>query len=863
MTTFKHHTALLTAVLIGCFAGVLDLHSQRIISLPADGAISNGTLPNGISYYIIPVTSEGKTADFTMVQRTMDIASELESGREALDSVSCFRSRRPIDFLADNGIFYSSQGYVYPTEKGVVYSFKDVPTVRGDAVVDSLLLMMNNVIASKSREVALSDFAIIVSGDIAKDKIFEKLKMLSLTIPPENAEKVVYPQVPRDTSASSSVNFSIIPSVRTRVEMECTYPRNGYKNNETILPLVSDKMSTEVTILLDARINSYLFLQGIPYSSISSNYVGYQDQGGDTKYRFSVFTDDEHVEQVIEGFSKMFSTTRKNGVPLEEIKAAESIFYEVFRSYSNKSGKESYTKLCLNAFLYNASLSSMQTRYDYLIQRPLKDSLHVRLFNRYLTQLYRRPSMSVKVYTGRTDLDKDSLATRFLEAWEEVDTSYVALRLPDIKIAEPSKRKVLTPYSSKQSSIPCSKYIFSNGLTVYYKKLSSAKDFTYKYYFPDALSSAADIVNKEGAFFSDLFFCRDDEFTENDYSVYLARHGITMVPRVTLREFSLSGVVATKQLDTLFKVFRRLKDKNELQRVYFDDYVARQYVTVKAVNKDSERTIIDSLVIPEYKYTINKTMTGLQNLSYDAVQAFYEKAMANMSKGTLFLVGSYDEDVMYKKLEWMLNVLPADGKKVVKQPLPENPGFYPRHGYNLHTFAGDMPRVDIQISSDLEYTSANFYLSTLSSLVMDGELKKAVIGTGIYLHTEYKFNTQPRGRFNFRIFSSPASEGALAAGDEMLGPYEVVALFRSKLAELSSEKISEKALAEYKALLLAYIKAQNNNPDFWINILSTRYILKKDFYTKYTDIINAITAEDVRKFILGLTSDSFIGYMVK
>lgn len=852
MTRFKHHIITISAVIAGCLANTIPVSAQKVTSLPADPLITAGKLPNGVNYYITPVESAGKTADFALVRRTTPALDSLAADRDFLSEHPYYGSRKPIGFFAKNGINYSRKGYLYQLPDGTVYSFTDVPTVN-EAASDSLLLFINGIIAAQSAKVPTQSYAIVIAGGIDKARMTEKIKMLSLMVPPVVKEVVAEPEPEMAESAAElePVKVKVYDSEPTKVQLEYAINNFDRKNNATVLPLITEKMNLEVAALLDARVNSYLMSRGIPFSSISTRYLG-------TSMVFSVYTSDEHVAEVVEGFAKMFSTAFKAGVNADEIKAAEALFYDYYRK-KNRSDKAEYVSRCIDSFLTNASLSSLNSRYEYLATRVVPDSVHVRIFNRFLGETAQK-QLYVNVATS-SDCSEEMLSELFNRSWENPDSTFVPLSVPQISLRGAEKKdKTASLASSKDTGTGCAKFVFANGMTVYYKKIASMKDYAYKFYYPDDLSTAAKIKGKEGAYFKDMFFFRDAKYTDTDYKVFLAKHGITMTPKATLDEFSLSGRVDKRQLDTLFMLIRRLSQQNIIRQEAYSSYVSRQEVTVKAVDAAAEKTVLDSLVSPTYKYTSHKTMTGLDNLSYASAQYFYDNAMKNVSKSTLLLVGPTDEDTMNKLLEKQLSIFEKDGKKPARKKV--DTGYAPKHGYNLFIGSGER-RVDFQLSADVEFSTHNYYLSLLSSKVLVGELRKSIIGTGWYLTSQQSFTTVPNNRFYVRLFSSEAGEGSMESGREHITAFDAMNLCREGINTLAVTSISAAALKEYKALLIAEIDARQKDPDYWIEAMSARYIHKKDFHNKYKDRINAITASDIKEFISLLNDESVIAYIAK
>ena len=91
-----------------------SLGAQSLPSLPAASGVVTGTLPNGISYFLVSGPSVKGHADFALVQKgpvREDVA------RAALSDLPHFQSGSPYQFLAKLGVGYDKFGYIRSTER--------------------------------------------------------------------------------------------------------------------------------------------------------------------------------------------------------------------------------------------------------------------------------------------------------------------------------------------------------------------------------------------------------------------------------------------------------------------------------------------------------------------------------------------------------------------------------------------------------------------------------------------------------------------------------------------------------------------------------------------------------------------------
>ena len=117
-----------------------------------DARIVRGTMPNGLSYYLVRNASVGGYADFTFIQKT-GIAMEDSSSRGmtwlmecmALTETSNFPDGAIFTFIDNMGLDRTDGLVIDAGDYYTTYTFSDVPVKKNDFMVDSMLLAIYNM----------------------------------------------------------------------------------------------------------------------------------------------------------------------------------------------------------------------------------------------------------------------------------------------------------------------------------------------------------------------------------------------------------------------------------------------------------------------------------------------------------------------------------------------------------------------------------------------------------------------------------------------------------------------------------------------------------------------------------------------
>ncbi|MBO4426964.1 MAG: hypothetical protein J5771_00565, partial [Bacteroidales bacterium] len=204
----------------------------------AAAAVTTGTLPSNVRYYLAPGTTSKGYANFVLVQK--GIASA-DAARGNLLKLEHFTKKAPYEFLASKGIGYGPEGYVSYPDGNTVYNFREVPTF-DKSVTDSTILLIFDLVRSFQ-----GDQAIVIAGDFNQAQIESKLNLFSLTITPRrsSASKKEYSWNPAEGPAFIHTENN---SSRTAgISLSWTSPRTPDDRLNSPQPLVSHMYAAQLS----------------------------------------------------------------------------------------------------------------------------------------------------------------------------------------------------------------------------------------------------------------------------------------------------------------------------------------------------------------------------------------------------------------------------------------------------------------------------------------------------------------------------------------------------------------------------------------------------------------------------------------
>lgn len=837
----KPYLLTISAVVLSFLPVLSD--GQELPVLPDDPGISRIVLPDGITCYLAENESVKGKADFALVRRGFGAD---ESVRQ-LDSLPRLRSVAPASFLRSGYIFYGRRGYAVPEGDGSVVRFDNVRLRAGEAVTDSLLLVIFDMIDGRGKP---EDEAIVISGDIDRDAMHAKLRLLSLMIP---ASDSVSSSDSVHSCDSSSVPSSSVPSgglcvrsgtgVSALVNIDFNAGEIPERYRGTALPAVSARMWEELKFVLEDRIRTAMESASVPVADLRMSYRGFPDGERHENYCISVMTSPEDSSLARCILDSVLFLSGK--VTMAEYRQAKSAVDMAGRRRAVKTfvPDSVYVKRCAASFLYGSSLVSDSGKYSFFEKRLLPDSLALGFLNDFASGLLSGTAC------GRRPLS-DSLPRRGL------------VNLADTLLFPVPSERCGVRMSRQDQSSGSRVWTFANGIKVVYKQMPTDGMMYYSYVLKDGYSSMKDMRDGEGAFLSDMLpLCSVCGLSGREFRTLLAVNGITMQTAVSLNSSRISGSMPSGRLSLLMKSLLALTKSRSLDRHAWQMYMEEERIRLQARYGCSREKMfaIDSLMNGEDRYSPFKSAENLHEDLPERAMPFFDNIFSKSDDGLFVLVGDMYESDVRKLLQQYMGGFRTIGRRSLRSAV----SCQTATGESTYFVKGKTSGIDITMTCGLVLNPENFMASQVAAMALEDALADAVYGSGMYVTARNSFAVYPEERFSVFVSAAYASEEGLPAdvGRDKL----VMALMRMRLAAsgLSDSGLDEERLALYKAMLSDRWASLQDRPEYWLSVISGRYAGRKDLQTRYQENIDAVDAETVSGILSALVGGGRLEYVTK
>ena len=822
MAVNKFKYALLGLSLALCFSTNVPLRAQ-LPPLPMDSAIQTGTLPSGVTYYMVTDPVRKGYAQVAVVQRN---EAPTRSKYSKLDPA----------FFGRMGIAAGPDGFLSNYHGSSVYRFCQVPFYKAEVLDSTLLYTFARVAESRAPQ------AVIVSGDIDAVELKKKIDIFSMLVPRMRRQKA--------RAAEAGWVSNPVPTLFATSEGEAsvavTYAsaRIPYDLMNTAQALVTNLFGAEYQELLRHRLARNLTDAGIPFGEIGFAAQRSQDHGGDEHYTVSVSVRQEQLDEAMRVLACTLGEMDGFGVAVDEFADAKQVLAPGLRRKAAATlSQEEYVDRCIAHFLYGAQLAPYSESLHLFSRKNVADSVETRLFNSYTSAMLEGLENFTLEYTGAPDsLDLDDALFYYNlsylygsvvrsgkdYSWHSADTSAFTGGGAKVKI----KTEKTEPVTGGQL------WTFSNGMRVVYKQVPGSRTFSYALQLNGGLAQIPGLVEGEGGYIGELLSLYDVAgMSCTAFRDMLAANGISMDTHVDVNSMDISGSAPSDRLSLLLKTLQALANHRRPNAAAFQFYCEQEQLRSSGL----EATLFRHLN-PGYACSPYKWAQSLTEETRKKAGKYYEDRFTRMNDGVLILSGDLSEEGVKKLLQRHLGGFRTLRGSVVRRPVD----MQTLSGETTVSLSHGPQGFYLLMDTGYALTTANFYTAHVAQDALKTSLARHLAPYGFVPQVQLLYCAQPQERFQFLIFCPGA-------------PLEALPAVRAAVKDV---EFDDEDLKAWKKKLEADTKRVLATPDGFVATLLARYSANKDITSNFAEAIGGISASQVQDFLKALAAGGCIEYLV-
>lgn len=854
-----------------------SLSAQTLSSLPKASEVATGTLPNGISYYLVSNKDVRGHADFALVQKG---AADEAVAKAALTELPHFQSGRPYQYLAKLGVGYKKYGSFRSTDHSVTYHFQNVPVDRLE-VRDTTLLLLFDI-----SETCPYEQAMIICGDIDRNAVQERMNVFSMMV--TSREKVPDP-APASWEPAGDMRFSYIrtaPQAEAVLSFSYSSPRTPREMMGTVQPLVTDLFSRELGVILTDRAEKVLRDRGIPSAGSEWEHKRSADGPDEERYTFSVTVPSGSLDDACSALASVLSDLDANGASLQEFKSARDRVLSMAGQSLSGMTNTGWVEKCESAFLYGSDLASQASINAFFLSRDVDPEREQELFNNFVSALFLDNKSLLIKYMGPGDpVSAEHAKDVFSRGWSAPETAASAggrtinqndtLGLYVPKVKAKLKRTVPEPVTGGEL------WTFSNGMRVIYKKSTAMKGvFSFGFMTNGGYSSVSGLSRGEGGFVADILsLCDVAGMPGWSFRRMLETNGVSFTPSASLTDLRITGTAPSSKLQLVLKSLLSVTRDRTLDYNAYEYYRAseRLRLSVDRKRQGGIYAVVDSIMCPDFIHTGLKYAEGLSDDLPLRAEEYFSTQFGKCDDGVLVIVGDLDPFMMKKVLPKYIGGFVTGGLPAPRPQIQYNL----RSGWSTYTVDTDEstvgngdPCVNVAGTVIQPFTVDNYFISKVTEMELRKKLASSLSETGMYFDLSSEFDQYPVEKFSVRVSCRQSDEDGLPDGVSVSDPLKVLGAVRSALSELSSGQTSSEAsgltspalskasVNASKATLLAQYENQLSNPSALVGLALLRYSGGKDLVTGWKDRINAVTPDAVKSMLSALDSGSKVEFVI-
>lgn len=844
--------ALLAILFFSILLAPQVLSAQSAPSFKRAPEITEGSMPNGIKYYLVRNSSDKGNANMALVQKNQTDAAALAG---ALAELADFPAHAPYRLLGDGGVGYGPDGYVSWLPEAAVVRFDGVPFY-DTAVADSVTLMMFDLMKTSP-----GDQALIISGDIDVAKLSERLYLLSLSVPARSGA------APEEAYQWRSSEFIRARFTQNKTSGFCTigasydYPRLSAEEAAAGVATVSRTYADMLGIILGKRLRDAFYEKGIPMAGAGSLYKESARTSGDERFSFCVNTPVQYAMPAAGLFAQVLASLDSQGATLQEITDARSqIQAAALKESVTPLDNAGYIEKCISAYLRGGDLASPADRYEYFSKRRLQPRQDLSFFNSFVSDIIdpaANLTVSVDVPGDYSHL-QDSICTAFRSTLAE-PTSLLAGRdksaaADTVRLARTAKR-VKPRGQDTPDPVTGGVYInFPGDFRVLYKKSDAVKGrFEYAFLLNGGLESIPGITPGEAPFVGDMpGLYSVAGRSPRQFADMLCANGISMSSELSLSDFRITGDAPSDKLELLVKSLVAFATDRRPDAEAYSYYRKCEALRLQlaAGTQEAFRDLMLDTMSPGAPYLYSRDPLALSDDLPSRVETYLAGQFAKCNDGLLVIIGDVEEARLKTIMGQYAANFTTSGRTSLRavNPLAVSTVSTTKTA-DLATMAtgNGLPSAHVAVSVPLPYSIDNSAAAAIAFSAVARQIRSALADAGMYCTVTTRTEQVPAERYILLVDCYPCAADGLPEGVEVAAPDEVLFLLGTAISSVRvPDAATVKALREH---FLASMDAAQKQPSALVEEALLRNSLGKDIVSSYKERINSVNVNAVSRVL--------------
>ena len=695
---------------------------------------------------------------------------------------------------------------------------------------------------------------IIIVGDINVDEMEGKVKALFSEIPKATGkpERIYYPVSDNDAPIIYIGNDKEVSTPNVQIFFKHDATTNEEK--ESMAYLLQTYMLSMASSMLDERFEEMTQQANPPFNGAGSDYGDYFLSKTKEAFNVTVITKADGIETGLQAALTEIERMKRFGFTASEYERARANYLQRLESAykeRNNTQNANFVNEYVQHFLNNEPIPGIEQEYS--IMQQIAPNIPVEAINA-LVQQQLIPDNNRVVFIAVPESAVDKCPTKeqvlnMLNGMSQLQVEAYVDNVSDEPLVSdiPATGKIVKEETGMYGS---TKLTLNNGVQVYIKKTDFKEDeIRMRAVSPGGTTQFDDKDKLEMEVLDDLGSIGGlGNFSQTELTKQLAGKKVTLSASVTSQRETLGGNSSPKDFETMLQLVYLRFQQPRMDADAFESYKTRMKAQLENAKANPLSTINDTISIAMFGHHPRIVMMQpemVDQINYQRGLDMFADRFADASDFIFFFVGNIDVDAMKPLIAQYLGALPDKQRKeaAIDRKLDILPGT------RVKEYAKEMQTpmaTTIMVYSGKEsYNLRNNvlmdFLTQALDMVFTDEVREKEGGT--YGVNSYgSLNKYPHEEAMMQIVyqTDPTKKEKL----------------NTLIDELVKKMAAEGPTAEQMQKVRDYmVKQYNDNQkenSYWISSLDEYYYTGIDFNADYLNIVNSVTAADVKAFATDL-----------
>jgi len=695
---------------------------------------------------------------------------------------------------------------------------------------------------------------IIIVGDINVDEMEGKVKALFSEIPKATGkpERIYYPVSDNDAPIIYIGNDKEVSTPNVQIFFKHDATTNEEK--ESMAYLLQTYMLSMASSMLDERFEEMTQQANPPFNGAGSDYGDYFLSKTKEAFNVTVITKADGIETGLQAALTEIERMKRFGFTASEYERARANYLQRLESaYKERNNTQSanFVNEYVQHFLNNEPIPGIEQEYS--IMQQIAPNIPVEAINA-LVQQQLIPDNNRVVFIAVPESAVDKCPTKeqvlnMLNGMSQLQVEAYVDNVSDEPLVSdiPATGKIVKEETGMYGS---TKLTLNNGVQVYIKKTDFKEDeIRMRAVSPGGTTQFDDKDKLEMEVLDDLGSIGGlGNFSQTELTKQLAGKKVTLSASVTSQRETLGGNSSPKDFETMLQLVYLRFQQPRMDADAFESYKTRMKAQLENAKANPLSTINDTISIAMFGHHPRIVMMQpemVDQINYQRGLDMFADRFADASDFTFFFVGNIDVDAMKPLIAQYLGALPDKQRKeaAIDRKLDILPGT------RIKEYAKEMQTpmaTTIMVYSGKEsYNLRNNvlmdFLTQALDMVFTDEVREKEGGT--YGVNSYgSLNKYPHEEAMMQIVyqTDPTKKEKLNT------------LIDELVKKMAAEGPSSEQMQKVRDYMVKQYNDNQKENSYWISSLDEYYYTGIDFNADYLNIVNSVTAADVKAFATDL-----------